>query len=1571
MTGQRFAIGVLGEFRVTRNGEPVPLMPSRKTRALLAYLALASRPQRRERLCSLLWEIPDDPRAALRWSLSKIRQVVDWDGRIRLKADRETVALDTEGIALDVAALRGLAPTGLASAETGRLEAAAAAFRGDFLEDLALPNCPEYEAWRVAEAEEKARLRVAIHAELAARLAGSDPERALVHARALGQLEPDAPGLDALLADLTRRAPPASARIANLARAPAAPDRGAAPVPPVEAAPEAPETPTVEAPPERSAQQEMRFCTAADGTRIAWAISGEGPPLVRAPHWMTHLEYDWDSPLWRPWLSALTRRHTLVRFDQRGCGLSQRGVADVSFEAMVGDLEAVVDAAGLDRFALLGISQSCATSVAYAVRHPHRVSALVLYGGYVRGWRARGDPKEIARREAMAILIREGWGAGTPMFRQLFTSMFIPGATPQQAEWYNELQARSAAPEDAWRIQNAMADIDVCHLLPKVAVPTLVLHARGDLVAPLAAGKAFAEGIPGARFVELDSANHILLKHEPAFARFLEEVEAFVETAGRRRAVPSWPGGERRTASLLAVDLVSPLAALDSAIGDLGEENLEPLLEAISDEIDRAGGEILQAGSGDLIAAFGLDGATEDHSRAAARAALAALRIVREISEDTVRARVAVDLGEVVVRRQVRWRQGHPSVSGAPVNRVRSLVHAQRREGILMTARAAQAAGGAIRTAVVRADDLPSIPRDVAVVRLVGENRALSRWLYRAGQGLSPIAGREAELLLLTKAVRSAAEGRGRVVGVTGDAGIGKSRLVHEFLASPALEGFTIAEAGAEEGDAAVPFCLLGKLVRALAFIEPHHGPDETRARLDARLTAVGAPAPIAGPLSFVLDLAVADPAWKPLGAAERAERLRRAVCEFVALIARRERLALLLEDLHWTDEESLCVIASLFESVPGLACLVVATWRPHARPLPGELVQSQLHLDPLDRTSAASLLGGLLGPDPSVRALEDPVLDATAGVPLLIEETVNDLAERGVITGRRGAYKCRKPPKSVPVPAGAVASIGARVARLGPEHRRVLEIASAIGSSAPLALVEELAALPGDIGPLLDDLRRADLLYESAPEPQRIVSFKHALVREAVYATLTREARIALHTAILDALERREGANAGERVEQLAEHAERAGAWQRAAHHLLAAARRALERAANASALSICRRVEEALVGVPEGATRNRLELAMRKVEGVALMATRGWGADEVLAAFLRAEELAGRLGDESETFEILRGRGQYYMISGRCEAARDMARRCARLVAGREDDELALECAHMTWTNSLLMGRYDEVAEQAATGERIYRADVHHALTFRYSGHDPGVCCRLFGALADQQQGRQSRAGGRIAEALALAGEFGHPLTEALAYWGASSLALLADDPESALGWAERVVGVCDRHLLPLLRSQGEFQAGWAIGRLEGPERGITRMLAGIEGIRATGAEMGLPYYLALLGEALAGAGETDRALAALDEAHAGVMRNGAALQFSEILRIRASVLARAGETPDAATVAILEKAVASAREQNAPVPELRAADALAELLARLRRREEAEAAAAHARRLRATLSAASGADAARHPA
>ena len=305
--------------------------------------------------------------------------------------------------------------------------------------------------------------------------------------------------------------------------------------------------------------QRIGFCTASDGVRLAYAVTGSGPPLVKAANWLSHLEFDWESPLWRHWHLALSSASTLIRYDARGCGLSDWDAADLSLGAWVDDLASVVEEVGVEEFDLLGVSRGAPVAVAFAARHPEKVRRLVLYGGFARGWKRRDQADELEARYASLTLARIGWGQDNPAYRQFFTTQFVPDADEEQMRWFNDMQRMSTSAEMAVRLMESTGETDVTDILPEVRTPTLVAHARNDARCAFDGGRELAAGIPGSRFLALDSRNHILLEHEPAFRRFIDEMHAFLG----RRSSPATPAGAedegnsvREVTTILFTDIV-------------------------------------------------------------------------------------------------------------------------------------------------------------------------------------------------------------------------------------------------------------------------------------------------------------------------------------------------------------------------------------------------------------------------------------------------------------------------------------------------------------------------------------------------------------------------------------------------------------------------------------------------------------------------------------------------------------------------------------------------------------------------------------------------------------------------------------------------------------------------------------------------------------------------------------------------------------------------------------------------------------------------------------------------------
>ena len=511
-------ISLLGELRVTLGDREVELPASRKARALLSFLVATGRPHRRERLCELLWDVPDDPKAALRWALTKLRKIVDTPGRSRIVADRERVHFDLEGTQVDIRDIHAALRPDAEPVESMRLEAMAQELSLVLLDGLDGAGDDRFDAWLVAEREDAEAARAEVLKRLA-KLPHATSAAAQKWLRLWREVDPENAGAFERFA----------AEAARVAAAVVASTQG----PPQQASPERQQRPPrITARSRALRNQRIGFCDIPDGTKIAYATIGTGPPLLKAANWLNHLEFDWSSPIWGRSFAAIAQQRTFIRYDERGCGLSDWEVNDLSFDAFVEDLEVVADKLKLERFPLLGISQGAAVSIEYAVRHPERVSGLILVSGYAAGWRHTASAEEQARREAVLTLTELGWGTDNPAYRHIFSKTFMPDASAEDLDWFDEFQRQTTSPKNAARFQDAFGYIDVRHRLAEVRAPTIVLHSRHDQRIPLELGRALASGIPDAHFVPIDSRNHILVDKEPAWATALETVARFLIEKG-------------------------------------------------------------------------------------------------------------------------------------------------------------------------------------------------------------------------------------------------------------------------------------------------------------------------------------------------------------------------------------------------------------------------------------------------------------------------------------------------------------------------------------------------------------------------------------------------------------------------------------------------------------------------------------------------------------------------------------------------------------------------------------------------------------------------------------------------------------------------------------------------------------------------------------------------------------------------------------------------------------------------------------------------------------------------------
>ena len=527
MTEPLFTIRTIGPFEVHGAKGLVDLPSSRKTRALLAHLLLSGSKHSRQSLCELFWDNTADPQASLRWSLTKLRQLLNTDGAIIVQADWEAVWLDTSRIEIDKDRLNCAANDSDVTEE--RADEIWKSTVGEPLEGCELPNQGDFMIWVEAYRQDFARLRAGIAKRFARdeRLSWQTRDKwaerwlrfspystgAAATAYQCKFFAAGRPAAQGLAKKLTTSFNDAGIQTPDFVI-----DEHAA-------------EGNLRASSITPAEQKIRFVHGMDGVSIAWASVGDpgNPPLVKAANWLNHLELDWDAPIWSPLLKELAQSHHLLRYDERGCGLSDWDVENISFDSFVEDLAQVVDAAGLERFPLLGISQGAAVSIRYAVLNPDRVSHLILFGGYDCGWRHTADAKDVLEREAVMVLTKAGWGMDNPAYRHVFSRTFMPDANAQELDWFDEFQRLTTSSDNAVRFLEAFSTIDVRDDLDKIRCPTLVVHSRDDLRIPFSTGRALAARIPGAQLAGLESRNHLLLGREKASAQFVQLVKNFLK----------------------------------------------------------------------------------------------------------------------------------------------------------------------------------------------------------------------------------------------------------------------------------------------------------------------------------------------------------------------------------------------------------------------------------------------------------------------------------------------------------------------------------------------------------------------------------------------------------------------------------------------------------------------------------------------------------------------------------------------------------------------------------------------------------------------------------------------------------------------------------------------------------------------------------------------------------------------------------------------------------------------------------------------------------------------------------
>ncbi|HEX3175602.1 MAG TPA: adenylate/guanylate cyclase domain-containing protein [Methylomirabilota bacterium] len=870
--------------------------------------------------------------------------------------------------------------------------------------------------------------------------------------------------------------------------------------------------------------------------------------------------------------------------------------------------------------------------------------------------------------------------------------------------------------------------------------------------------------------------------------------------------------GERKQVTVLFTDLKGSMELLADRDPEEARRILDPVLERMMEAVHRYEGTVNQVMGDGIMALFGAPLAHEDHAVRACYAALRMQEMIRRYTEELrrthgaeVQIRVGLNSGEVVVRSIGSDLRMDYTAVGQTTHLAARMEQLAAPGTTRLTAETLALAEGYVEARSLGLVPIKGVAEPVEVFDLVGAGAARTRLQAARVRGLSAFVGRDAELEQIRQSAEQARHGHGQVVGVMGEAGVGKSRLFHEFIRSHHTQGWRVLEASSVSYGKATPFLPLADLLRGYFRIDDRDDPRSVRAKATGTvLTLDRALDDTVSPLLWVLDGLDAD---DPFLALDPPQRRRRTIDSVKRLLLRESRvqpLLLVFEDLHWVDTETQAVLDSLVEGLPTAPVLLAVNYRPEYRHAwGGKTYYRQLRVDPLLPASADALLDALLGHDPSVVPLKARLIARTEGNPLFLEESVRTLAETGVLHGAVGAYRLAGDPAAVQVPGTVQAIIGARIDRLRPELKRLLQAAAVIGKDVPRPLLAAIAEIGEDALPqALAELQAAELLYEARLFPEIEYTFKHALTHEVAYGSILADRRRALHAAIVDAIEQLYATRLAEHVEVLAHHASRGALTGQAVKYLREAGTRAVARSANREAVDFFERALALVAEQPETSATMSEALDIRIALGAPLILLHGPNTTPVEDSYRAALELVDRVGDVSRRFLVLWGRWYIRFTSGDYGPAVEAGQQLMDLAMRGTDVGHLIEAHHSLWPTLVSMGRPWEAVPHMQRGIALYDASHHASLIHLYGGHDPGACCRYYLGLAQWLLGQPDQGLAMAHEALRLAERLKHPLSTVIALWFLSIVQYERGERSAAALVAERAIALSDAHGYPAWR-------------------------------------------------------------------------------------------------------------------------------------------------------------------------
>jgi class 3 adenylate cyclase/tetratricopeptide (TPR) repeat protein len=927
--------------------------------------------------------------------------------------------------------------------------------------------------------------------------------------------------------------------------------------------------------------------------------------------------------------------------------------------------------------------------------------------------------------------------------------------------------------------------------------------------------------------------------------------------------------GERKQVTVLFADLKGSMELLADRDPEEARSILDPVLARMMAAVHRYEGTVNQVMGDGIMALFGAPIAHEDHAVRACYAALAmqeaiapAAQTLRQRHGCDVHIRVGLNSGEVVVRAIGSDLRMDYTAVGQTTHLAARMEQMAMPGSILITGETLRQVMGYVAVRSLGLVPVKGLHHPVEAFELQGAGPARTRMQTVAMRERTRFVGREGEREVLRQALTQAQHGRGQVVAVVGEPGVGKSRLIHEFTHAPETQGWLILESHTLSYSQAIPFLPVRNLLKTYFQLQDGEAPQRIRERLTGQLLRLEPALRLALlPLLGLLDMPVEDPAWQALDPLPRRQQMLDAVKRLLLRESQRQPLLLVIEDLHWVDAETETLLDTLVESLPSARLLLLVSGRPEYQPRWGrKTYYTQLRVDPLPPDQAEALLDALLGRIRGLEALKQRLVEWTQGNPFFLEESVRTLVETQVLVGQPGAYWLDQSLASLPVPVSVQTMLAARIDRLPPDAKHVLQSAAVIGTDIPFALLHAIAALPDDrLQPAMAQLQAAEFLYEARLFPELVYTFTHALTHEVAYGSLLQERRRALHRRIIEVLEALEADHPAAQVERLADHAVRGEVWEKALHYGRQAGARAAVRSAYQEAVTWFRQALEALQHLPE--CRELLEQAvdLRLELGQALAPLAGYGPGLPLLG--ETERLAEALGDPQRLGRVYCDQARHLRILRRYDRALAAGQRALSLATDLDDPVL------WVMTHTALGEAYYGQGDYRRAIELLREAAVSFDSERRQARVGPdrlmlAVTCHawLVRCLAEVGAFAEGKAIAQEAVRMAEAGE--HPVCQLIAYDGAGILSLRQGDLPHAIRLLERGLEV--RQARGIRRYPGFPGDSFALACAYALSGRVPEALQWFEQPTSSGSrEPGQEGWSVFLGEAFWSTGRTNVAL------------------------------------------------------------------------------------------------------------